>query len=295
MTAIPHRGPSRSPRTTEARLPWRSIRGAVLLTITVLLTDVARAAPQTKWTLTWRDEFDGPKNSAPDRAKWSYDLGATGWGNHELEEYTDKKENVFLDGHGHLAIRAIRIESGKITSGRLKTQGQFEVKYGRIEARIKIPYGQGIWPAFWMLGSNISEIGWPKCGEIDIMENIGKEPSVVHGTVHGPGYSGAKGISAQSSLHKKARLSGRFHIFTVEWSPGSIVFSLDASPYAKVTHGSLPDGAQWVFDHPFFLLINLAVGGNWPGNPDSTTRFPQTILVDWVRVYRPSPPTSSGL
>jgi beta-glucanase (GH16 family) len=267
------------------RFPYCGLK-RVCLSVTLLLMSLASGAAQTKWTLIWSDEFNRPQDSAPDQAKWTYDLGAGGWGNHELEEYTDKKENVFLDGHGHLAIRAVRRESDKITSARLKTQGHFEVQYGKIEARIKIPYGQGIWPAFWMLGGNQSSAAWPNCGEIDIMENIGKEPSIVHGTVHGPGYSGGKGIGAQRSLDGRARFSDRFHIFAAEWSPESIIFSVDRIPYNKVTHESLPHGAQWVFDHPFFLLVNLAVGGDWPGNPGPETQFPQTMLVDWVRVWK---------
>jgi beta-glucanase (GH16 family) len=263
--------------------------------LTLLLVSATSAAPRTKWTLTWSDEFNGPKNSVPDQAKWAYDLGAGGWGNHELEEYSDKKENVFLDGRGHLAIRAVRLESGRITSGRLKTQGRFEVQYGRIEARIKIPYGQGIWPAFWMLGKTFSTAGWPRCGEIDIMENIGKEASTIHGTVHGPGYSGAEGVTAQVSLEGHSRFTGRFHVFAAEWSPDVIVFSLDGRSYARVRRDSLRVGAPWVFDQPFFLLLNLAIGGDWPGNPDSTTQFPQTMLVDWVRVWTRTgdvPPTT---
>jgi beta-glucanase (GH16 family) len=251
------------------------------------LASSAGATGKAKWVLEWSDEFIGRAEALPDPAKWVYDLGATGWGNHELEDYTDKPENVSTDGRGHLAVRAIRSDSGKYSSGRLKTQGRFEVQYGRIEARIRIPRGNGIWPACWLLGGDISAVGWPQSGEIDLMENIGKEPSIVHGTVHGPGYSGAKGISAQITLKRKKRLSHRFHVFGVEWLPGSIEFFLDGVPYAKVTPASLPAGRQWVFDKPFFLLLNLAVGGDWPGNPDSTTRFPQTMLVDWVRVWKP--------
>jgi len=257
------------------------------LTATVILLAAlpVGAAPGERWRLVWSDEFSGRAKSQADPSKWESDLGGGGWGNHELEEYTESTENVSLDGHGHLLVRAIRSDQGKYTSGRLKTQHRFEVQYGKIEARIKVPFGQGIWSAFWMLGNDVAEVGWPKCGEIDIMENIGKEPSIIHGTVHGPNYSGGQGISAQSSLRGKRTFSGHFHIFGVEWSPESIVFSLDRVPYAKVTHESLPLGGQWVFDKPFFLLMNLAVGGDWPGNPDGTTLFPQTMVVDWVRVW----------
>ncbi len=242
---------------------------------------LAYGGSDPKWTPIWTDDFNGPAGSAPDPSKWIFDQGATGWGNHELEDYTDSRDNVFQDGHGHLVIRAIRPAAGKYTSGRIKTQGRFEVQYGKIEARISLPRGQGVWPAFWMLGKDIPTVGWPRSGEIDIMENIGKEPSIVHGTVHGPGYSGAKGITAAHNLGR-----GSFHIYGVEWSADSIDFQMDGRSYAKVTRASLPSGAVWVFDKPFFLLLNLAIGGDWPGNPDSTTRFPQSMLVDWVKVWK---------
>jgi beta-glucanase (GH16 family) len=238
------------------------------------------------WTQVWADDFEGPANSAPNPSKWTFDRGANGWGNHELENYTDRRENVFLDGHGHLVIRAMRSDAGEYTSGRIKTEGLFEVQYGKIEARIKIPGGQGIWPAFWMLGKDIAGVGWPQSGEIDVMENIGKEPSIVHGTVHGPGYSGAGGITAASTLKGGEKFASKFHVYGVEWSADSIDFFVDDRADAKVTHASLPAGAVWAFDKRFFLLLNVAVGGDWPGKPDATTLFPQSMLVDWVRVSK---------
>lgn len=238
----------------------------------------------TDWRLVWSDEFNGAAGTAPDATKWVYALGDGGWGNQELEVYTDRRDNSFLDGEGNLVIRAIKGASGEYTSARIKTQGRFAIRYGKIEARIRLPFGQGIWPAFWMLGDDVDTVGWPKCGEIDVMENIGKEPGVVHGTVHGPGYSGASGISAQYALPGSPPLADDFHVYGVEWSPGLVEFSVDGISYAKVTPASLPKGAAWVYDHPFYLLLNLAVGGGWPGNPDATTKFPQSMLVDWVRV-----------
>lgn len=240
--------------------------------------------PATNWRLVWSDEFNGPRSAAPDPAKWTYDLGGGGWGNRELEIYTKDPQNVFQDGDGHLVIRALKTGTGGFTSARIKTQGKFTILYGKIEARMKIPHGQGMWPAFWMLGENIDNVGWPKCGEIDVVENIGKEPSIVHGTVHGPGYSGKNGISSQYRLPNGQPLSDDFHIYAVEWSPESVRFFLDGHTYATVTPASLPKGTLWVYDHPFFLLLNLAVGGAWPGNPDESTEFPQELLVDWVRV-----------
>jgi beta-glucanase (GH16 family) len=256
----------------------------------LILTCLLSAAPTTtaeksKWALAWSDEFNGPAGAHPDPAKWTYDLGATGWGNKELEDYTSDPQNASMDGHGHLAIRAIRAPSGRYTSARLKTQGIFEVHYGRIEIRVRIPRAKGIWPACWLLGKDISEVGWPKSGEIDLMEYNQKEPSIFHGTVHGPGYAGDHGVTARVRLRRGSPLAGGFHVLAVEWSPGAIVFFLDGVSYAKVTPGSLPAGGTWVFDKPFFLLLNVAVGGEWPGDPDSSTRFPQTMLVDWVRVW----------
>ncbi len=239
----------------------------------------------SSWRLTWSDEFNGAANTPPDSIKWSYDLGAGGWGNHELETYTSAPLNVSQDGEGHLVIRAIKTSAG-YTSARIKTQGKFTVQYGKIAARMKIPHGQGMWPAFWMLGADIKSAGWPKCGEIDVMENIGKEPSIVHGTIHGPGYFGSKGISHQYSLPNDVPLSDDFHVYAVEWSPDSITFLLDDKPYGTVTPADLPPGTHWVYNHPFFMLLNLAVGGDWPGNPNDSTRFPQKLLVDWVRVWQ---------
>jgi beta-glucanase (GH16 family) len=251
------------------------------------------AAAQAR-TLIWSDEFDGPIGSPVDGSKWVFDLGGGGWGNNEFELYTASSRNASIDGEGHLVITAIKEKLPKkprcwygrckYSSARLKTRGKFEQTYGRFEARIKLPFGQGIWPAFWMLGSDIDTAGWPSCGEIDIMENIGREPSTSHGTIHGPGYSGSKGIGAPYNLAGVA-FSEEFHVFAVEWEPGAIRGYVDDDLFQTRTPADLPKGKRWVFDHPFFLLMNLAVGGSWPGNPDATTRFPQKMYVDYVRVY----------
>ena len=265
--------------------PGNMLKTSIVILVLLMPAKITAAADK-KWELAWHDEFSGPANTAPDGRKWTHDLGGDGWGNHELEEYTNRTANAFLDGHGHLAIRAIRTGPNQYMSARLKTEGRFAVKYGKIEARIKIPPGQSLWPAFWMLGDTVSTEGWPACGEIDVMENIGKEPGTVYGTVHGPGYSGDRAIANRTKDSHRSALSERFHVYGVEWSPKRIVFLLDGRRYATVTRENLPNGAKWVFDHPFFLLLNLAVGGNWPGNPHASTRFPQTMLVDWVRVWR---------
>jgi beta-glucanase (GH16 family) len=177
-------------------------------------------------------------------------------------------------------------KTGNYTSARLKTLGKFSQAYGRFEARIKIPQGQGIWPAFWMLGANIEKVPWPDCGEIDIMENIGKEPYLVHGTIHGPGYSGDKAIGQSHALPGEQKFFDDFHVYAVEWGPEEIRFYVDDTLYETRTPADLPKGAKWAYDHPFFLLLNVAVGGSWPGNPDATSVYPQTMLVDYVRAYR---------
>jgi beta-glucanase (GH16 family) len=243
------------------------------------------------WKLVWSDEFNGPNDSAVDSNKWVTETGGGGWGNNELEYYTSRLENA-SQKDGNLVISVLREKyigpddaTRNYTSARLKTQGKFSQAYGRFEARIKIPRGQGIWPAFWMLGDDIEKPGWPACGEIDIMENIGKEPALVHGTIHGPGYSGANGIGTPYALPGDQRFADDFHIFAVEWEPNTIRFYVDDHLYATRTPADLPKGTKWVYDHRFFLLLNVTVGGGWPGDPDASTVFPQTMLVDYVRVY----------
>jgi beta-glucanase (GH16 family) len=244
----------------------------------------ASPSPGPTPSLAWADEFDGPAAALPDAAKWTYDLGNNnGWGNRELQTYTNLPANVRLDGAGHLVIRVERDGAG-YTSARIKTQGRFAAQYGRIEARIRVPHGQGIWPAFWMLGTNITTAGWPACGEIDVMENIGREPSIVHGSVHGPGYSGGSAVSRTFMLPSPSRFSDDFHLFAITWAARTIAFEVDGTAYHTVTPASLPPGAAWVFDNPFFLILNVAVGGTFPGDPDATTTFPQEMIVDYVRV-----------
>jgi beta-glucanase (GH16 family) len=245
-------------------------------------------APSGTWALSWSDEFD--RDGAPDPGRWVHDLGGNGWGNNELETYTDRPENAVVRG-GSLVITARRETfrgadgtERPYTSARLKTLGTFSQAYGRIEARMKIPRGQGIWPAFWMLGDNVATAGWPACGEIDIMENIGKEPTTVHGTLHGPGYSGGQGIGAPYSA--ASPFADAFHVFGIEWEPNAIRWYVDGTLYQTRTPADLPAGARWVFDAPAFIILNLAVGGNWPGDPDATSAFPQELVVDYVRVYK---------
>ena len=248
---------------------------------------LASALPcRAAWQLVWSDEFNQADGSSPDSTKWGYDTGGGGWGNNELENYTNRTTNVATDGQGHLVI-TLRAESymgSAYTSARIKTEGKFTQAYGRFEARIKIPGTQGVWPAFWMLGADIGTNPWPACGEIDIMENIGKEPAVNHGSLHGPGYSGGNPLTGTYTL-PSGKLSDDFHLYAIEWETNVIRFYVDDNLYETRTNADVPAGDKWVYDHPFFIILNVAIGGSFPGAPDTTTVLPQTMTVDYVRVY----------
>ncbi len=244
---------------------------------------------RSKWVLTWSDEFNGPSGAPPDPQKWAFETGGNGWGNDELEYYTSRTRNVRQE-NGDLVIEAIKEPfTGSdgvrrdYTSARIVTQGHFAQKYGRFEARIKLPAGRGIWPAFWLLGNNIKTVGWPACGEIDIMENIGSEPATNHGSMHGPDYSDGHALTAAYKL-PRGRFTDAFHTFTIEWEPRAVRFYVDGHLYETRTPRDIP-GKRWVFDHPFFIILNVAVGGDFPGSPGASTIFPQRMLVDYVRVY----------
>ncbi|MEK6398334.1 MAG: glycoside hydrolase family 16 protein [Terriglobus sp.] len=263
----------------------------LLVASLLCVSTIPMGAKNNKWTLTWSDEFNGTDGSQPDPSKWEFVTGGRGFGNNELQAYTARPENAHLN-HGTLVITARRenftAEDGiprQYTSPRLQTKGKFSQRYGRFEARIRIPRGQGIWPAFWMLGNDIDTVGWPKAGEIDIMENVGKEPGKVHGSLHGPRYSGGDPLTGAYTLPDGKALADQFHVYAVEWEPDAIRFYIDNHLYETQTPDSIPEHKKWVFNHPFFLLLNCAVGGKWPGNPDDTTTFPQQMLVDYVRVY----------
>ena len=280
---------------------FRSLRAFVCVIALLSLCATSRSAepkkPQSgdasvkRFTLVWSDEFNGPDGSAPDPTKWTAVTNDSGYGNRELEFYTPRPENVHQQ-NGSLVITARREaytgsdgQSRSYTSARLESRGLFDLKYGRVEARIKIPKGQGIWPAFWMLGTNFEQVGWPACGEVDIMENVGIEPSKVHGSLHGPGYSGGSPLTGVYTLPDQAHFSDDFHVFAIEWEPRIIRFYVDGTLFETQSADSVPAG-RWAFDHSFYLVLNVAVGGYWPGDPDATTEFPQSMLVDWVRVYK---------
>lgn len=262
----------------------RAALGAALLALAAV-TGCGDEEEPVRYGLVWQDEFDGPAGQLPDPGKWAFDTG-TDWGNAQLEWDTDSPRNVSLDGQGHLAITARReaYQGRDYTSGRIKTQDLFARAYGRFEARIKLPVGQGLWPAFWLLGADIDQVGWPACGEIDVMEYRGQEPRVVHGSLHGPGHYGGGAVTKRHVIAQGGFHLG-FHDFAVEWDRGSIAWFVDGYEFQRVTPADLPAGSSWVYDHPFFILLNVAVGGRFVGSPDSTTVFPQTMLVDHVRVY----------
>jgi beta-glucanase (GH16 family) len=252
----------------------------------------------TKETLVWSDEFNGATGpSAPNPQNWTYDTGGGGWGNKELETYCaygsstapcdPKNPNAYVGTDGYLHIVAQNPSSGVYTSARLKSEGLQSFQYGRIEASIKMPEGQGMWPAFWMLGDDINSDPWPACGEMDIMESIGSTPSTNYGSIHGTGFTGTQ-IGTSYTLANHAKFGDGFHTFGILWSPKLIQFYVDSpsNVYATYTPSSLPQGAVWPFDDgKFFFILNVAVGGDWPGSPNGTTVFPQEMLVDYVRVY----------
>nr|WP_062341580.1 glycoside hydrolase family 16 protein [Herbidospora sakaeratensis] len=270
-----------------------------LLTAAATLVSGLVAMPQAQAAIgpvTWSDEFNAPAGTSIDGSKWKFDIGGGGWGNNEQQYYTNSTRNVYHDGAGNLAITARRENPSNLqchygtcqyTSGRILTADRFTQAYGRFEARLKIPRGQGIWPAFWMLGGGT----WPNGGEIDIMENVGNQPNTVYGTVHGPGYFGGTAVGGNRSIG--APLADAFHTYRVDWSPNLIIWYLDGSEFFRVTPSSLR-GNAWVFDHPFFMILNVAVGGYWPGYPDGTTQFPQTMLIDYVRVSAWQPDGGGG-
>ena len=263
------------------------MRRLCALSLLLLSLTACSTEPQPQWSLVWQDEFTGPAGTLPSSASWRFDIG-TDWGNAQLEFDTDRPENASLDGNGNLAIvaRAEPFQGRAYTSARITTEGKHEFRYGRIVARIKLPVGQGIWPAFWLLGANHRTIGWPQSGEIDVMEYRGQEPRIVHGSLHGPGYSAGNALTRRFEL-QQARFDDDFHEFRVDWDADRIDFFVDDRPYYTVRRGDQP--GLWVFDHPFYIILNLAVGGTFVGPPNAQTRFPQTMLVDWVRVYERLP------
>lgn len=275
----------------------------LILIATILLTTIASCnfnsfsqtnkstpiTPPEGWHLVWSDEFEGDSINPEN---WGYDLGAGGWGNGEAEYYTSRSENSRIeDGLLVIEARQEKYEDSYYTSARLKTQDLQEFQYGRIEARIKVPAGKGLWPAFWMLGNDFSRtvgigVPWPNCGEIDIMEYIGKEPDLIMGTVHGPGYAGAVGIGKWN--RQNYNIADEFHTYAIEWEEGKISWFYDDVEYFSVVKADV-GAREWVFDKPFFIILNMAVGGQLPGPIGLDVKFPVQMYVDYVRVFQKNP------
>lgn len=268
----------------------RSARIAVGGLLVMGLSGFGRCGADRTWKLTWSDEFDGPAGQSPDPARWAFDVGTgpngDGWGNQQLEYDTARPENASLDGAGNLVVTARRESYGgkQYTSARMHTKGLFAQERGRFEARIKLPAGQGLFPAFWLLGADVDAVGWPASGEVDIMEYRGQDPQRVTGSLHGPGYSGGDAVGGTTQLRGGAGFDDDFHVFAIEWTEGWIAWELDGQIWQVIVPAALPAGAPWAFDHPFYVLLNLAVGGNYVGPPDPSV-FPQAMIVDYVRVY----------
>ncbi|UPM43190.1 glycoside hydrolase family 16 protein [Halocatena salina] len=234
-----------------------------------------------EWTLSWREEFD---TGSIDQGVWNFETGNNdGWGNNELQYY--QRENAWIE-NDQLVIEAREqgVDGYEYTSARMTTAGKYEKQYGRVDVRARLPQGQGIWPAIWMLGADIGSVGWPNCGEIDIMELIGSDVDTVHGTIHGPSYSGGNSIGGS---YTNGSFADAYHVFQLTWYPDAIKFFVDGQHYFTVTLYDVQDsGYEWVFDNgSFFLILNVAVGGDWPGYPDASTSFPQRMEVDYIRVY----------
>jgi beta-glucanase (GH16 family) len=261
---------------------------APLLFLALISTQALTGSP---YRLVWSDEFD--YEGLPDPEKWGYDVGGWGWGNIELQYYTEARaKNARVEG-GNLVIEAhhepaYEGNNNDYTSARLLTKDKHEWMHGRIEARIKVPDGlAGLWPAFWMLGNDFETVGWPFCGEIDIMEYVSKWPNQVMGTIHGPGYNG--GASFGGDLPLEEPVANNFHLFAIEWEPELIRWSVDGILYHTAVpediYGTGRTPKPWVFEHPFFIILNLAIGGTFGGELDPGLTFPVQMLVDYVRVY----------
>lgn len=232
------------------------------------------------WTLVWHDEFEG---SAVDTSKWSYEVNGDGGGNNELQYYTARPQNSSVT-NGVLVIQALKenYQGKAYTSARMRTLNRGDWKYGRFEAKAMLPSGRGLWPAFWMLPTDWVYGGWPTSGEMDIMELLGDNPRKVYGTIHfGTSVQTHQQSGGSYVISAPARFDTEFHVFAMEWDSAGMRWYVDGLRYFSTAHGA-------PFDQRFHILLNVAVGGTWPGNPDSTTVFPQTMQVDYVRVYRKS-------
>jgi beta-glucanase (GH16 family) len=272
-------------------------------TLAIIMTPIAKRIVAAKvggqaspWKLVWSDEFNGPPGAPPDPNKWTPETGGEGWGTKQLD-YDTNNRNAYQDGQGNLILEARKDNAARYqcwygpclyTSARITTSGHFSFTYGLLEARIKIPKSQGIWSAFWLLGNNCATVGFPTCGEIDVMENISSEPAIIHGTEHSPEY-----FTGFYKLQHGA-FADAFHVYALQWDPDHLYFLVDGINYATLNRATLTDRASWVFNHPFSILLDVPVGG-WAGTPDSTNVFPQKMYVSYVRVYKYEGAESSSI
>jgi len=272
---------------TNATLKKAKATGTIINNGTYLPTDsTGYSSPKSYagYTMVWHDEFN---HKHLNTNIWNYETGGGGWGNHELENYTSRTQNSFLSS-GNLIISARKEKYGgnDYTSARLTTQNKKSFKYGRIDIRAKLPVAQGLWPALWMLGNNISSVNWPACGEIDIMELIGKNPKQVHGSLHWKKQDESEGSFTKTYSLSSDDFSQKFHVFSLIWNRDSLKILVDNKVYASASRQDIAQPNPYPFDQPFFLIFNVAVGGSWPGPPDSSTQFPQRMFVDYVRVFQ---------
>ncbi len=284
---------------TSASAPRRFLVALMTLLCASCARPVHFERSTTAWLPVWREEFDGPAGAPVSSASWVYEsgdgcrVGICGWGNQEKESYSSSTENVSLDGEGHLALVVRKAPAGlacyygpcRYSSGRIKTKGKVSVQPGRVEARIRIPSGQGLWPAFWLLGAAYPETPWPRAGELDVMENHGSNPRSISSAIHGPGYSGSQTPFVHDTPLPTGRYSDDFHLFAVEWDSTRVRFLVDDVEHYVATRTAVEAKGAWVFDQPFFVILNLAIGGHFDGDPASDAMLPATMLVDFVRVY----------
>ncbi len=285
--------------TPSSRVRFGAVASLVALATTLACARVPVFAT-TPWMPVWTDEFDGPAGAPLDSLKWRFDSadgcpsGNCGWGNNEKEFYTATRENASLNGQGQLTIVALPAPAGlrcyygpcRYTSARITTRGKVNVTAGRVEARIKLPEGQGLWPAFWLLGSGFPAMPWPACGEIDVMENHGSQSTTTSSALHGPGYSGDTPFAHRNTFERGSIAD--YHTYAVEWDTLRVEFFVDDALHYQVTRQQVERFGKWVFDQPFYMILNLAVGGNFDGDPRTDAMLPATMLVDYVRVYKPA-------
>ncbi len=269
---------------------WRARKAS-----TLIHSPLQTSSSGAKLELIWTQDFSEPAGTAPDTGFWTFDIGdgsasgIPGWGNQEREWYLESQART--NGEGHLVITAEKLPSdneleayyggpAEWSSAKLHTAGKVSVRYGRIEARVRIPKGAGTWPAFWMLGTDLVEVTWPQCGEIDILEVRGRDPHTLVGTIHGPGYFGEHGSGTEISV--EADMSDGFHTFAVEWLPGSISWFIDDRHYQTKTPADV--SGEWVFEHDFYIVMNLAMGGGFTGDIDPALERAE-MAIDHVRVY----------